>query len=62
VSADELETLEAMSILGGDFVRGLASLYCVASPSNREQIRQTWPDEWATYTAFAKDKVTEGWK
>lgn len=62
MSVAELKTLEAMSILGGDFVRGLASLYCVATEQNREVIRQTWPDEWATYTAFGMDNVTEGWQ
>lgn len=55
MSKDELSTLEAMAQMGGSFVRGLSALYCVADPDNRQRIRETWPDEWATYTAFAKD-------
>jgi hypothetical protein len=57
VSAYELRILDAMSDMGGHFVRGLASLYCVADPENRRRIRETWPDEWAKYEAFANPVV-----
>jgi hypothetical protein len=55
MSRDELTVIDAMAQMGGSFIRGLASLYCVADPDNRKRIRETWPDEWATYTAYAKD-------
>jgi hypothetical protein len=46
-----------MSVMGGHFVRGLASLYTVANTENRRVIRETWPDIWAEYSALAKKEV-----
>ncbi len=57
MSALELRIIDAMSDMGGHFVRGLASLYCVADPENRKRMRETWPDEWAKYEAFANPAV-----
>lgn len=53
MSAYELRIIDTMSEMGGHFVRGLASLYCVADHENRLLIQQTWPDEWAKYEVIA---------
>lgn len=42
-----------MTIYGGEFVRCLGESLVFADSHNTKKIRETWPNEWATYLDLA---------
>lgn len=51
------ETLAAMDLYGGSFVRALAALYLVADPDNRATLRHAFAKIFEEYAGIATDHL-----
>jgi len=51
---EDFETVEAMRMYGGSFVKQLAELYNCADHINLQKIKDTWPEYWKQYSEMAK--------
>ncbi len=49
MSYREIRILDAMMEHGDPFARGIASLYSVANPAQKAQVREAFRDIWDTY-------------
>jgi hypothetical protein len=49
MSHREIRIIDAMMEHGDAFTRGIASLYTVANPTQKAQVREAFRDTWDTY-------------
>lgn len=50
---DDFDTIDAMRIYGGGFVKALAEAAFHADPQNLARLKAAFPDYWATYREMA---------
>lgn len=43
------EVINAMLILGGNFIKHLARTWCAADAENQQRLKAAFPDEWRRY-------------
>lgn len=56
----DAQVLDAMGRYGGSFVVALSLAARLADAYNRAKIKQTWPEYWETYSAFAREDMSKG--
>lgn len=54
MSTEDHNTLEAMILHGGSFVKALARAAHHADPENLRRIKATWPEYWEKYQGLVK--------